>query len=133
MIVMTGRPVRGAPSLQRVSTREVRALTTSCPKCASSEARSLVYLHQRGAVAHVPPPRKRDESGWVLLATASALLMLATFASVHLIAFAFGGVSGMAAWTAFNVHSYNRSRLPELRARWEHSVMCSSCGEVFLP
>ena len=132
MIVMTGRPVRGAPSLQRISADEVRTLTISCPKCASSEARSLEFLRRRGAAAHIPPPRKRDESGWVLLSTASALLMLATLAA-PLISFAFGGISALAAWTAFNAHSYNRRRLPQLRARWKHSVMCSSCGEIFLP
>jgi len=69
----------------------------------------------------------------VLLATGSALLMLAALGFAPVISAAFGAVSAAAAWVAHTIHTYNLRRLPELHTQWTHSVMCSSCGEVFVP
>lgn len=129
------RSIRDAPSQSRrmTSAKEERALIISCPKCASRDAMSVEFLYRRGSAAHVPPPKRRDYSGWVLLATGSALLMLATLSLAPLASAAFGAVSGAAAWVAHSIHTYNLRRLPELHAQWTHSLMCSSCGEVFVP
>lgn len=117
-------------------------MTICCPKCASSEGRSIEAIYrtpekERPAIAPAlarqsEPPEARHPGFWLALTIAFALITVTRFswssatAALALCALLSGAM-------ARETLKYNRLYLPRLLDYWHRSFICTRCGEVFVP
>jgi hypothetical protein len=106
----------------------------SCPKCASIQVQqlSVVYESDNGARSRLaaPPVRKRWLA-WAMVATVCGLPVVASVRQPGPGTVVLTAMAALAAAFAFNAWSYNARVHPALLERWQHSVMCHRCGNVF--
>ena len=69
---------------------------------------------------------------WCVLSAAFAILSLSTLHSSWTPA-ALAACAILAGWMARDAVHYNSADLPRLLEYWHRSLMCSRCGEVFVP
>lgn len=127
-------------------TRAKRNMTICCPKCASSEGRSIEAIYcecktpdsaQRAINAHLSrqsePPGPRHPVYWVAFAS---LLTIAAVASVPYSASTSLSLFlcvGLCAWMAREADRYNVDEFPRLVEYWHRAFVCERCGAVFVP
>ena len=116
---------------------EDRQARPTCPKCTSTDIRklSLVFAdHPRtsGLLRQAAPPMKRRWARWSVVAILFGLAALATIDRPRL-ALVLGGLAAAATLMAIRGWKHNAEVHPGLLARWEQSLMCNRCGEVFAP
>ena len=116
-----------------------------CPKCASSDGRSVeaiycecetssgTFRRIRAASRHFAPPEARHPRFWLSMSIAfTALTAWSAFSATSTLA-ALGACALLSGWMAYDASRYNRSDLPRLLDYWHHAFMCSRCGEVYVP
>lgn len=117
-------------------------MTICCPKCASSDGRSVESIYcecsanekKSAAVLlrQAAPPGPRHPQWWFALAvafTASAAVTIPNADTTTVALLIGAALSGLMARDAV---VYNRSILPRLLEYWHRSFMCTRCGQVFL-
>ena len=120
-------------------------MTITCPKCASSEGRSIeeIYCECRtpeqecaavpaGLKRQAAPPARRHPVLWLSMTMLFAMFTVTTFSSIST-TIALVACASLSAWMAREATEYNRSDLPRLLEYWHRSFMCKRCGEVFVP
>jgi len=117
-------------------------VTICCPKCASSEGRSIESIYktpenERPAIAagfsrQSEPPEARHPGFWLALTVAFAMATLASFSFGSTTA-ALAVCAALSAAMTREATTYNRRYLPQLLEYWHRAVICTTCGEVFVP
>lgn len=133
-------------SERSVSLTERGRVTICCPKCASSNGRSIeaVYCEckdpQRENVAiasglsrQSAPPERRHSGWWLALTGLFIVLTIVTVRSWSVSTTALGACAILSAIMARDAIQYNRCDLPRLLEYWRRSFICTTCGEVFVP
>ena len=116
-----------------------------CPKCASSDGRSVEAIYCecnapqrrfrriRAMSRHFAPPEPKHPKFWLSMSIVfAALTGWSTFAASSA-ATALGACALLSGWMAYEASRYNRADLPRLLDYWHHAFMCSRCGEVYVP
>jgi hypothetical protein len=90
--------------------------------------------HSRSSVLskHTAPPRKKNVTGWLLLAGALGMVLLGSIRAFGWSTILLAGSAVFAGYMAKTAHDYNTSAYPSLYSSWQQSFMCSRCGAVFV-
>jgi hypothetical protein len=111
-------------------------MSIRCPKCTSIEVQMLSLVHgsEHAALSKVaaPPPKKRWTI-WGLVAAVCTAMALANPRQSGLGAVVLAGLGTLAAGLSLNAWTYNARVHPALLERWQQSLMCNRCGEMFAP
>ena len=121
-------------------------VTICCPKCASSEGRSVEALYTESKTPdkeqssigadlsrQTAPPERRHPAFWISLTILFTILSAITLKSLSQTAAALTACAILSGWMAHEAIEYNRADLPRLLDYWHHSIMCARCGQVFVP
>jgi len=121
-------------------------VTISCPKCASSEGKSIEAIYcecrtpqnaQRAITAELSrqsaPPGRRHPAWWMIIA--AMFLIAAGFSGIarDSTTLALLTCAALSALMAHDADKYNELDLPRLLEYWHRAFMCERCGEVFVP
>ena len=121
-------------------------MTISCPKCASRDGRSVESIYCQCTSAQestslttirlsrkAAPPSPRHPLAWQVLAAVFAIAGLSALRSDVAASAAFTTCAILSGWMARDALRYNNADLPRLLDYWHHSLMCTRCGEMFIP
>jgi hypothetical protein len=109
-------------------------MRVTCPKCTSTDVRKLSLVHgsEPAALSKLAaPPAKKRWALWALASVVCALPAIANARQPGATTIITTALAALAAGFAFNGWMYNARVHPALLDRWQHSLMCSRCGEMF--
>lgn len=117
-------------------------MTICCPKCASSEGRSIEAIYKtperdRPAIApelarQSQPPEARHPWFWLALTITFAAATVSRYSWTSSTA-ALALCTTLSGAMTRDALMYNRVYLPRLLEYWHRSFVCTRCGEVFVP
>ena len=118
----------------------------SCPKCASSEGRSIeaIYCECQSVEMWSPPerehlavqsapPEPQHTALWMVVTALCALLCAGSASFRDGSSLAFAACTLLSGVMTQQAIRYNRRDFPRLLDHWHKSLMCTRCGEVYVP
>lgn len=128
-------PGRRAQTRSReIDDPESTVMRVSCPKCTSTDVRQVSQVHgsEPASLSKLAaPPAKRRWAVWAAVSVACAIPAIATARQPGLGTLIMTGLSALMAGFAFNAWTFNARVHPVLLDRWQHSLMCLRCGQMF--